>query len=150
MDTVRINSRLSVYTDQPTLDDLSQIARAGFKTVVDLRTTTEGGLLLTPEAEEMAAQSEGLEYVHLPVNSDHLSTDVVDRFRDEIERRPGPILVHCSSGERSGTLAMLHVAAERDMHGDEVIEQAEDMGFECDSEKLVSFVKRYADDHARH
>jgi uncharacterized protein (TIGR01244 family) len=84
---------------------------------------------------------------HIPVSDDSLSGEVVDGFRREIARLPKPVLVHCASGKRSGAFAMMDVAVEQGMSGEEVIRKAEAMGFECDQPGLERFVRDYVDWH---
>lgn len=144
MDRVQIDDKLSVGIDQPTLGELSELAEDGFRTVIDLRLPGEPGLLMQPEAEDFAAQAEGLEYVHLPVAGDHLSDDLVRRFRQEVQRRPGPILVHCGSGERSAALAMRYIRADHAIGDDDAMDVDGDTG------ELAHFVRRYAGEHPAH
>ena len=73
----------------------------------------------------------------------------MDDFREALGRLPQPILLHCASGKRSGTLAMMHLASEQGMSGDETLEKADQMGFECDTPELESFVRDYVDRHRR-
>lgn len=88
------------------------------------------------QEEERHVQAAGLTYLHHPVDGEKLSEKVVDSFREKAERLPGPVLVHCASGKRSGAMVMMHRGVEQGMYGDEVIEKAESMGFECDTPDL--------------
>ena len=44
-------------------------------------------------------------------------------------------------------MVMMHLAAEQGMTGEQVIEKAEEIGFECDTPELEEFVKSYVDRH---
>ncbi|WP_300438381.1 hypothetical protein [Christiangramia sp.] len=72
---------------------------------------------------------------------------LIINFRQELESLPKPILVHCKSGKRSGAFVMMHIGCQKDMSGEEVIKQAEEMGFECDVPELEQFLKKYVNDH---
>lgn len=87
----------------------------------------------------------GMQYLHHPVKSDDMSAELVDGFREQLTRLPGPVFVHCASGKRSGAFLMMHVAAETGMTGEETIRKAADMGFECDTPALEQFVRAYVD-----
>jgi uncharacterized protein (TIGR01244 family) len=104
---------------------------------------------LGPQTEAGAAVEAGLAYLHHPVKGDQLSDEVVDRFQQEAAKLPPPVLVHCASGKRSGAMVMMHLASEQGMTGEQVIEKAEEMGFECDTPQLEEFVKSYVDRHGR-
>ena len=100
-----------------------------------------------PEEEREHAEAAGLTYLHHPVDGEKLSEEVVDSFRDKVADLSGPVLVHCASGKRSGAMVMMHLGAEQGMSGDEVIEKAASMGFECDTPGLERFVRGYVDRH---
>lgn len=58
-------------------------------------------------------------------------------------------IAHCKTGKRAGAMVMMHVASERGMSGKEALQQAEQMGFECDQPELKQFVEQYVDSHSR-
>jgi uncharacterized protein (TIGR01244 family) len=102
---------------------------------------------LSPQEEARAADDAGLAYLHHPVEGDQLSDEVVDRFREKAAGLPSPVLVHCPSGKRSGAMVMMHLASEQGMSGKQVIEKAEEIGFECDTPELEAFVESYVERH---
>ncbi|EMI18623.1 hypothetical protein RMSM_04451 [Rhodopirellula maiorica SM1] len=79
-----------------------------------------------------------------------ISPEVVDRFREQYRKLPKPVFAHCKSGKRAGAMMMMHIAAEQGMSGEQTLEQAEKMGFECDQPELEQFVKNYVDSHVAH
>jgi uncharacterized protein (TIGR01244 family) len=141
---VKIDERFTVAKFAPTADALKRAANEGFKSVVNLRTASEKQEV-TPEEEREHAEAAGLTYLHHPVDGEKLSEGLVDSFREKAEALPGPVLVHCASGKRSGAFVMMHRGVEQGMSGDEVIEKAESMGFECDTPGLKDFVRGYVD-----
>jgi hypothetical protein len=46
-------------------------------------------------------------------------------------------------------MVMMHMAVEQGMTGDQTLQKAEDMGFECEKEELRTFVKNYVDGHSQ-
>jgi uncharacterized protein (TIGR01244 family) len=141
-----VNNELAVGTGQPTRDDLRMLAAEGFRSVVDLRREGERNQPLTPgQQERQAAASAGMAYVHLPVPTDRLSDDLLARFHEEVSRLPKPVLVHCASGKRSGTLAFMHDAIARGLSGREMMERAEEAGVLYGPQELRDEVRASVD-----
>jgi uncharacterized protein (TIGR01244 family) len=143
---VKIDDRFTVAKFAPNPDALKDAAEEGFKSVVNMRTANEKQDM-TPEEERAHTESAGRTYLHRPVCGEKLSEEVVDGFREKANVLPGPMLVHCASGKRSGAMVMMHRSAEQGMTGDEVIEKAKHMGFECDTPELERLVRSYVDRH---
>lgn len=146
IDRIKISDRLYVGA-QPDEDQLRDMARDGIKAVVNLRANGEEDQPLSPEAEGVRAREQGLQYLHIPVSSKHMRPEQVDQFREELGHLPGPVFVHCHTGKRAGAFAMMHAAVEAGMTGEQALEQAERMGFECDVPALKEFVRGYVDRH---
>ncbi|MDX1540204.1 MAG: sulfur transferase domain-containing protein, partial [Geminicoccaceae bacterium] len=87
----------------------------------------------------------GMTYLHHPVKSDAMGPDLVDRFRERLQDLPRPIYAHCASGKRSGAFVMMHLAVEQGITGQQTVEKAASMGFECDTPELEKFVTSYVD-----
>lgn len=142
---IRINDGLSVDTGQPTREELERLAQEGFRTVVNLRTEGEQNQPLSPEAEGEAARKAGLDYLHIPVASTDPRPEQVDQFREKLDELPKPVLVHCASGKRSGAFAVLQLADQQGLSGDEALTRAWTLGFDWKSPELEGFVRRYLD-----
>ncbi len=145
-DTIQINEHITVGP-QPSEEELAQLAAQGTKSIVNLRTDGEEDQPLSPAAEGEAVRRLGLEYRHIPVSPQGMKPELVDRFRAEIAKLPAPIHVHCASGKRAGAFSMMHAAVERGATGEQTLEEAKKMGFECDQPELEQFVKSYVDQH---
>jgi uncharacterized protein (TIGR01244 family) len=143
-DTVTITENLSVG-GQPGEAGLAALARAGVRTVVNLRADGEPDQPLSPRDEGERVRALGMEYVHIPVSMKDMTPELVDWFREEIRARSGRTFVHCHKGKRAGAFAMMHRAVEAGMGGDETLAAAEQMGFACDAPALKDFVKGYVD-----
>lgn len=142
---IRINDGLSVDTGQPTREELEHLAREGFKTVVNLRTAGEQNQPLSPEAEGEVARKAGLDYLHIPVASTDPRPEQVDQFREKLSGLPGPVLVHCASGKRSGAFAVLQIARQEGLSGEAALARAKELGFDWKIPALEAFVVRYLD-----
>ena len=115
--------------------------------MVNLRTAGEQNQPLSPEAEGEVAREAGLDYLHIPVASTDPRPDQVDRFREKLSELPGPALVHCASGKRSGAFAILQLADQEGLSAEDALARARTLGFDCKSTELEGFVKRYLDQH---
>lgn len=144
--TIRMGDDYVIARFEPTPETFEHMAAEGFRAVVSLQTGGEEQKLPI-EDERQAAEKAGLAFYHQPVSGDSLDDATVDQFREALGRLPRPILLHCASGKRSGAMTMMHLASEQGMTGDEAIEKAESMGFECDTTELEAFVKDYIDRH---
>ncbi len=146
-DTVQINDRFTVAKFAPEADQIRQAAQEGFQSLINMQTDDEEKKKMKPQEEGRRAEEAGLTFLHHPVDGEKLSEGVVDSFRRKATELPAPVMVHCASGKRSGAFVMMHIGCEQGMTGDEVIEIAEEMGFECDTPELEDFVKGYVNSH---
>jgi protein tyrosine phosphatase (PTP) superfamily phosphohydrolase (DUF442 family) len=92
---------------QPSGAAWSELARAGYRTVVDLRAAEEP----RDHDEPAAVRGAGMEYVSLPVSQPTLRDATFDSFRDvmrDADRRP--IFVHCATSNRVGALLLPYFA----------------------------------------
>ena len=143
-DRMKLSDHISVGA-QPSEEQLRKMADEGIKAVVNLRTAGEEDQPLSPDEEGAKVRALGMEYLHIPVSAKEPQDEQVDQFRAEVPRLPGPLFVHCASGKRAGAFAMMHQAVEAGWSGDETLEKAEQMGFECDVPALKDFVRGYID-----
>jgi len=90
---------------QPTEEQLAAVARAGYKTVVNLRTAGEPGTWdEAPKAAEL-----GLRYVSIPMKGADDLTEANVRALAEVLADPQayPVVVHCATSNRVGALFAL-------------------------------------------
>lgn len=145
---IQISDRVTVGP-QPTADEIRRLGERGFRSVVNFRTEGEEDQPLSPGAEGEEVRGAGLAYLHIPVSMKAMGPGTVDEFRREFAELPGPVFAHCKSGKRAGAMVMMQMAVERGISGDEALQQAEAMGFECDQPEIKEFVRSYVDGHAR-
>lgn len=92
---------------QPDAAAWSQLATQGVRTVINLRSPAEMGE--RDEAAEVAAA--GLAYREVPVaGADDITEAKGRELWALLQREPGPVLVHCASGNRVGALIAIGAA----------------------------------------
>ncbi len=143
-DTMKINENVTVGA-QPSEAELKELAGDGFKTVINFRTDGEDEQPLSPDAEGDAVEKAGMTYLHVPVSMKSMGPETVDQFREKFPKLPTPVFAHCKSGKRAGAMVMMHMACEQGMSGQQTLDKAEEMGFECEQPELRDFVKSYVD-----
>lgn len=147
-DKTKINNEVTVGP-QLSEDEVKQLRQDGFNTVVNFRTDGEEEQPLSPDAEGAAVGAAGMEYLHIPVSMKSMGPELVDQFREKYPDLPKPVFAHCKSGKRAGAMVMMHMAVEQGMGGDQTLQQAKEMGFECDQPELEQFVRQYVDSHTQ-
>ena len=86
---------------QPSAEGLVRLKELGFRTVVNLRVEGEGGYV----DEKAALEAQGLRYVHVPLTASTLSDADVKAVRAVLDdAASGPVLIHCTSGNRVGAV----------------------------------------------
>jgi uncharacterized protein (TIGR01244 family) len=94
---------------QPTREQIEAAAKAGYRTVINLRTPEESGF----EWEAEAVERLGMRYVSIPVaGSEGLTRENVERIDAALvaAAEQGPVLLHCASGNRIGAVLALRQA----------------------------------------
>ena len=93
-------------------DAMAEVARLGFKSVVNNRPDFEHGPgQPTSAAVEAAALAAGLQYRHLPVDGGWQSPEQIAEFAQMLNDLPHPVLAFCRSGARSTNLYQQAVAS---------------------------------------
>lgn len=117
---------------QPEEEHLRQLAEAGYKTVIDLRTSEEDPGFDEPEVARRA----GMEYTNIPVGHETIEEETFEQFRDlmrDPERRP--VLVHCASANRVGALLVPYLVLDEGKSTEEAEEIATGVGLKSDELK---------------
>ncbi len=108
MDKVmKISDQVTVGA-QPSEDQIPQLGKQGFKSVVNFRTDGEEDQPLSPKAEKVEAA--GMTYLHIPVSMKSMGPEQVDQFREQYAALPKPVFAHCKSGKRAGAMVMMNMA----------------------------------------
>ena len=102
MEIRQITDNYSV-APQISIDDITQIKDAGFKSVISNRPDAEHGAV-RHDAIEAAVREAGLEFRYIPVISGQITQKNVDDQAAALDALPGPVLAYCRSGARCTNL----------------------------------------------
>ena len=127
MDIRRIDDSLSV-TPQIRVEDIADIARQGFRTLIANRPDQEEPGQPAMADIEAAAKAHGLDWIYMPVESGNITDEDVERFVPVIRNAQKPILAFCRSGTRCTILWALSVATE--LPEEEIVSKARSAGYD--------------------
>ena len=99
----RLNDQISVSA-QISPDDVAEIARAGFKTIINNRPEGEAADQPATAAIRAAAEQAGLVFVDLPFTSGQQTAQDVEAFAQALASEPAPVFAYCRSGMRSTSI----------------------------------------------
>jgi protein tyrosine phosphatase (PTP) superfamily phosphohydrolase (DUF442 family) len=128
---------------QPNAAAWGELARAGFKSVIDLREASE------PRGHDEAGEiaRAGLSYFLLPVSHETLGDRQFDAIR-EFLRDPAnrPALVHCQSANRVGALMLPYLRLDEHIPLDEATRRAGIIGLRSPDYAALAldYVRRHA------
>ena len=88
-------------------EDVAEIAKAGFKSIICNRPDGEQPGQPTFAEIETAASALGLEARYIPVIPGQAGPDEVEAFAAAIKEMPKPLLAYCRSGARSNMMFQL-------------------------------------------
>lgn len=142
MDIRKIDDSISV-APQITPDQVAELARMGFKTLVANRPDQEEPGQPAMADLEKAARDHGMAWVYLPVESGHIVDDDVDAFAPMFEQADKPVLAFCRSGTRCSVLWALSSA--RHMPLEPIIQKAGQAGY--DLRGLLPRLQQQASSH---
>ncbi|HEY6930917.1 MAG TPA: protein tyrosine phosphatase family protein [Thermoanaerobaculia bacterium] len=99
----RVNEQVATGA-QPTVSQIADLAREGFRTIMNLREPGE----YDSAAEEAAARELGLRYVSIPVKTADPKVEQLDAFLNATaDPTIYPAFLHCGSGNRVGAFWMV-------------------------------------------
>lgn len=103
---------------QPGPQDWASVAARGVTTVVNLRTAKE----MEGRDEAAEVQASGMRYVAIPVDGvDGIDDASAASLQEALRVAAGPVLVHCSSGNRAGGLLALMAARHEGLPAEQAI-----------------------------
>lgn len=144
MDIRKIDDSISV-APQISPDDVAELARMGFRTLVANRPDHEEPGQPPMAALEEAAREQGITWVYLPVESGNILDEDIDAFAPMFEEADKPVLAFCRSGTRCSVLWALSSA--RHMPLEPIIQRAGQAGY--DLRGLVPRLQQQAQAHQR-
>jgi uncharacterized protein (TIGR01244 family) len=122
---------------------IAELGAQGFRTVVNLRQTSEPGV-----AEEAAAvEAAGMRYVHLPMNPAAPEFETADQFLAAVaDSSVQPVYIHCASANRVGAVWAIKRVVQDGWSREDAIAGAQGIGMK--SPVMLDFVQRYLDARA--
>ena len=99
MDPRKITEDFTV-SPQIAPEDLPEISREGFRSVLCNRPDNEEAGQPGFDSIARAARDEGLEARSVPIVSGAITPEAVEEFRQALADLPGPVLAYCRSGTR--------------------------------------------------
>ncbi|MEG8043724.1 TIGR01244 family sulfur transferase [Sphingomonas faeni] len=124
----QINESISV-APQIAVEQVAEIAAAGYTTIVNNRPDDEDAGQPSGDAIRAAAEAAGLKYVSIPVTHAGFSHPQIDAMTQALTDSDGPVLAYCRSGTRSCNLWAL-AAAKAGRNPNLLLAQAEDAGYD--------------------
>jgi uncharacterized protein (TIGR01244 family) len=124
---------------QPTEQAFNKLAANGFRSVLNLRTASEGVDL---EKERRLVEQSGMRYINIPVVvSAPRKEQAVEFIRVVKEKANHPMLIHCRSASRVGAFMMIYRVVEQGWSEEKAEEEAVRIGLH--TEELRKFAKEY-------
>lgn len=105
--TIEINQQSADFSTAPQInaDDVAEIARLGFKTIINNRPDLEGGPEQPTSAQiQAAAEAAGLSYVYMPVIPNNILPEQVSAFATAYAAAEKPVLAFCRTGNRANSI----------------------------------------------
>lgn len=140
-DLVRLGTDVALGP-APTVDEIEELERAGFRSMICLDVEGEERQALSPNVEASWAHTFELRHERLSVDPHFLDSDLAQRFRALLAGIEKPVYVHSRDGRRAGALMAIELGRSRGLTGAQALEQAAQHGFPGDDERLRAFVVR--------
>lgn len=110
---------------QISLEQLKQLARDGYRSVLNLRSPDETGYWADEQSITLGLN---LYYLNLPLSRDMLDQATIRAVLQELEDLPKPVLVHCDTALRSAAIALIYVATDQGITYNQAFEKAMNLG----------------------
>jgi uncharacterized protein (TIGR01244 family) len=115
------------FAGQPNEDALKQFADFGVKTVINLRTDQElAGLGFD---EKAVVEEAGMKYIHAPMSREIPDASTLQKIMIALDTAgDAPVLLHCSTSMRVGTIWSIYAGRQGNLTVDEAIAEGKDAG----------------------
>jgi len=127
MDIRQLTPEISVAPQLQTAD-MADVAKLGFRTIINNRPDHEGAGQPSTREMQAAAERSGLRFHFQPVISGAITPADVAAFRNLLSEAEGPVLAYCRSGNRCTVLWSLSRAGT--MSADDIIATAARAGYD--------------------
>ena len=130
---------------QPTEKAFEKLAANGFKSVLSLRTSSEG---IDLSRQRELVEKAGMRYVNIPVVSQEPKPEQVAEFIKVVSDKSNhPMLIHCGSANRVGAFWMIYRVVTQNWSEDKALEEATRIGLT--SPGLRKFAQDYIASHKK-
>ncbi|WP_254774074.1 sulfur transferase domain-containing protein [Marinobacter sp. AC-23] len=102
MDIKKIDDQYSVMA-QPGIDDIEQLANAGFRTIIASRPRNETDDQPDTETLKTKAESLGITWREIPVEPGKYAPEDIEAFARALQSSTDPVLSYCRTGKRAIT-----------------------------------------------
>jgi uncharacterized protein (TIGR01244 family) len=128
---------------QPKETAFAKLATSGFRSVLNLRTDSEGVDLAR---EREMAEKAGLRYISVPVAPQSITSETVNAFISAVKEKTNhPMLIHCGSANRVGAMMMIYRVLGQGWPEDKAAEEAARIGLT--NPNLKKFAQDYIASH---
>ncbi len=128
MATIRkITPHVSV-APQICVEDVKEIAAAGYRTIMNNRPDGEAPDQTPSSVIEAEARANGVDYVYLPIVSSNITPRNIEDFGKVLTEANGPILAYCRTGTRCTNMWALAEAG--NCGTDELLKAAAGAGYD--------------------
>jgi uncharacterized protein (TIGR01244 family) len=129
-----------------TPSSVAGIKKMGFASIINLRLATEPGADI--EGEAAAAKAAGINFVHIPMNSNAPDVASADRFIKTItESGNEPAFIHCASGNRAAAMWMIKRVLIDKWDSDKASDEAAQLGLT--NPQMKTFALDYIQSHKK-
>lgn len=123
MERVRqINDELAI-AGSVTFQQLQQLAKEGFQSVLSLRSPDNSG-----SVDELHIGRLGLCYVNLPIEQQVMNPKIAARVLNQIDKLPKPTLVYCNNATLAAAMVLMHIAMRQGESLSQAFRRAENLG----------------------
>lgn len=133
----KVNENLSI-AGQVTPEELQQAAQLGFKSVLNLRSPDEVGVLAD---EQQQTEDAGLEYVNVPLKASESNRELTEVAIKTLDDLPKPVLIHCGAGARAGGIALIATAINQGLTYEQIALKAQELGIDLEQPHLKQFIQ---------
>ena len=124
---------------------IREIAKMGFKSVINLRLASEQGAMV--EEEGAAVKAAGMTYVHLPFDAQNPDAHLIDNFIAAVTAPVNqPAYVHCAAGGRAASLWMVKRVLADGWDEQRALAEANALGL---NDRFRPFALNYIHSHAK-
>src|SRR5262245_21387608 len=128
---------------QPTDAAFAKLAANGYRSVLNLRTASEGVDL---KHEQEAVEKAGMRYVNIPVVASSPKPEQAEEFIKAVKNKDNqPMLIHCGSANRVGAFLMIYRVVELGWPEAKALEESTRVGLT--SPVMKKFAQEYIAAH---